>query len=251
MVFPMDINALTEAHFQQKPELFLELAREWAAGGPEPTAEQVDWLSRAPRPVIVRPAEARGALWGILASPQRAKALSWLDRAGILEEILPCWGGEYFRQALRLQATEEVHLEHWAEGLSEDAYDWLCVYQDQRIDGRMGGWAIAGLATLLLEGDEPADSFANRVKRDLKVIGALPREIERIETAIREYPELCAAILENHPPTRMFTPTTIVATLSTLHVLPEIGEEVRARSRHFGNQLLLRFAAPDTAGRTP
>ncbi|MDD5087899.1 MAG: hypothetical protein PHI18_03755 [bacterium] len=245
------MNSLTETDFQSKPLLFLDLARRWAAGDAEPTEEQELWLKRAPRPIVVFPSEARPALWEILLSPQRGRALAWLDRMGILEEILPVWGGEFLRQALRLQAVEEIHLEHWATGLSDDAYDWLCVYQDQRIESGLNGWAITALATLLLTGDEPLEDHLPRVARDLRALNAGAGERDRVEDAVREYPELFQAVVEDQLPSRSFGPTTIVATLATLFVYPNVTDELRTRARRIGDQLLLRFAAPGAVLRPP
>jgi len=241
------VNSLTEADFQAKPIRFLELARRWAMEDAEPTAEQERWLKRTQRPIVALPADARGALWDILMSPQRGRALAWLDRMGVLEEILPVWGGEYLRQALRLQTVEEIHLEHWAEGLREDAYDWLCVYQDQKVDERLNGWAITALAALLLTGDEPLEQHLPRVSGDLQALGAGAGERDRVEDAVREYPELFHAIIEDKLPPQNFVPTTIVAALATLHVYPNVTDELRERARRFGDQLLLRYAAPDAA----
>jgi len=241
----MDIFRRPEADFRENPILFIELAHAWAAGGPPPSADHEVWLRELPRPLVVKPAEARDALWGVLSYPERARALAWLDRAGLLEEILPVWSGDYFRQSLRLQAVEEVHLERWADGLCKSAFDWLCVYQDQKVNGHLGGWALTGLAVLLLSGDEPAPSWALRVAKDLKALGAAAGEIERIVTAIHEYPVFYEAITANVPPTRAISPTAIVATLATLFVILEIPAETRARGIQFGNSLLLRFAAPE------
>ncbi len=241
----MDFAALTETDFNKNPVLFVELVRRWAEGGAEPQPHHVEWLRQMPRPLIALPATAREALWGILSCPERARALSWLDRAGILEEIIPSWAGDYFRQALRLQAVEEVHLEHWAEGFSEAAFDWLCVYQDQQVDGRLNGWALTGLATLLLAGDEPPFSYATRVTMDLKALGAKDGERDRIITAILEYPDFYDAIASCRPPARLFSPTTIIATLATLAVIPHVAEDICAHAKDFGNQILLRYAAPD------
>jgi len=240
-----DLAKLTEAEFRDNPVLFVELAREWAAGGPEPTKEHTEWLQALPRPLIVKPASARDALWGVLSYPERARSLTWLDRAGILEELLPAWGGDYFRQALRLQAVEEVHLERWGAGLSKSSFEWLCVYQDQKADGRLGGWALTGLATLLLAGDEPANTFAVRVQQDLKALGASEGERERVLTAIREYPELYDALMTSTTPSRNFSPTAVVATLSTLFVIPRIPEDTCRRAMICGDKLLARFAAPE------
>jgi hypothetical protein len=245
----MNILDRPESDFREAPELFVELAHAWAAGGPPPTAEHDTWLRELPRPLISKPAQVRPAFWGVLSFPERARSLAWLDRAGLLEEIIPSWSGDYFRQSLRLQAVEEVHLERWADGLSKSAFDWLCVYQDQKADGRLGGWGLTGLATLLLSGDEPAAAWALRVSKDLKALGASAGEIERVTTAIREYPEFYEAITANAPLARAISPTAIVSTLSTLLVIPEMPAETLTRGIRFGDSLLLRFAAPEQTGR--
>ena len=245
----MNILNRPESDFREDPTLFVELAHAWAAGGPAPTAEHEAWLRELPRPLISKPALTRAAFWGVLSFPERARSLTWLERAGLLEEIIPSWSGDYFRQSLRLRAVDEVHLEHWADGLSESAFDWLCVYQDQKADGRLGGWALTGLATLLLSGDEPAASWALRVSKDLKALGAAKGEIERVSTAIHEYPEFYQAIADDQPPARAISPTAVVATLATLMVIPEIPAETQARGIRFANSLLLRFAAPERTGK--
>ena len=241
----MDIFRRPATDFRDNPVLFVELAHAWAAGGQPPSADHERWLRELPRPLIVKPAEAREALWGVLSYPERARALGWLDRAGILEEILPVWSGDYFRQSLRLRAVEEVHLERWADGLCKSAFDWLCVYQDQKFNGQLGGWALTGLATLLLSGDEPPSSWAIRVEKDLKALKATAGEIERIAAAIHEYPLFYEAITSNVPPTRTISPTAIIATLATLFVIPELSEDLYSRGIQYGNSLLLRFAAPE------
>ena len=238
-----------EPDFREDPVLFVELAHAWAAGGPAPTPEHETWLRELPRPLISKPASARAALWGVLSFPERARSLAWLDRAGLLEEIIPSWSGDYFRQSLRLQAVDEVHLERWADGLSASAFDWLCVYQDQKADDRLGGWGLTGLSTLLLSGDEPAAAWALRVSKDLKALGAATGEIERVVTAIHEYPEFYEAIAANVPPARAISPTAIVATLATLMIIPEIPAETQARGTRFADSLLLRFAAPERTGK--
>jgi hypothetical protein len=245
----LNILHLSESDFRDDPALYVELAHLWAAGGPAPTLEHEAWLRQLPRPLISKPALTRAAFWGVLAFPERARSLTWLERAGLLEEIIPSWSGDYFRQSLRLRAVDEVHLERWAVGLSKSAFDWLCVYQDQKTDGRLGGWALTGLSTLLLSGDEPAAAWALRVSKDLKALGASKGEIERVSTAIHEYPEFYQAIAADVPPTRAISPTAIVATLSTLMVIPEIPAETQARGIRFADSLLLRFAAPEQIGK--
>jgi hypothetical protein len=245
-----DVFQRPESDFREAPELFVELAHGWAAGGPQPTAEHEGWLHELPRPLISKPALTRDGFWGLLSFPERARSLAWLDRARLLEEILPSWSGDYLRQSLRLQAVEEVHRERWALGLSEKAFDWLCVYQDQKADGRLGGWGITGLATLLLSGDEPAATWEVHVRKDLEALGAAGGEIERVTTAVREYPGFYEAITADAPPAGTISPTAIVSTLATLLVTPELPAEALTRGIHFADTLLLRFAAP-TRNRKP
>jgi len=245
----MNTSKQPESDFRENPVLFVELAHAWAEGGPPPSAEHEAWLHNLPRPLIVQPALAREAFWGVLSFPERGRSLAWLDRMGLLEEIIPAWSGDYFRQSLRLQSVEEVHLEHWAEGLSKTAYDWLCVYEDRPADGHLGGWALTGLATLFLSGDEPAETWALRVQKDLKALGAAKGEIERVVTAIHEYPEFSEAVADGVLPTRALSPTAIVATLCTLMVAPDASDELRQRGIRFGDSLLLRFAAPEESGK--
>jgi hypothetical protein len=244
----MNVYQRPESDFRENPVLFVELAHAWAAGSPPPTAEQEAWLRELARPLLAQPALAREAFWGVLSYPERARSLTWLDRAGLLEEIIPSWSGDYFRQSLRLQAVEEVHLERWAKGLGENTYDWLCVYEDRPADGHLGGWALTGLATMLLSGDEPAAAWALRVSKDLKALGAAKGEIERVITAIHEYPEFSEAIAAGVLPTRAISPTAIVATLCTLMIAPDVSDEMRQRGIRFADSLLLRFAAPEETG---
>jgi hypothetical protein len=241
----MDLQALTEVEFLSNPVLFVELVHAWAAGEAAPTAEQEQWLSRMDRPVIIRPADARTALWGCLSYPERGRSLAWLDRYGLLDELIPSWSGDSHRQGLRIQAVEEVHLEHWSRNLSKTSFDWLCVYMDQKVDGRLGGWALTGLAALLLSGDEPAGNFASRVAADLKALGASAGERERVVMAIREYPGLYDAIMSGQLPKNSCSPTAVIATISTVFVIPRISTELCDRASQFADKLLLKFAAPE------
>src|SRR5512141_1339624 len=113
----MEIAALSEADFRAHPALFVELAHEWAAGGSAPEYRYERCLADLPRPLFPDPIAAREALWGLLSYPERGRALAWLDKMGILEEMIPAWGGNAVRRALRLSAVEEVHRERWAAGM--------------------------------------------------------------------------------------------------------------------------------------
>ncbi|HEY3295213.1 MAG TPA: hypothetical protein VGL38_07230 [bacterium] len=243
----MTVPIRRRADFRDNPILFVELAHEWAAGGPRPEPQYEAWLRELPRPIISKPALAREALWGTLSYPQRAQSLEWLDSVGLLQEILPVWDGDPLRRALRLQAADEVRRERWSGGLSDTAFDWLSVYQDQRVDGRLGGWAMSGLTTLLLIGDNPPDIHAARVAADLKTLGANDGERERVLTAIREAPELFRTITTCSTPARTFSPTVIVAVLSSLMIEPDISEETMHRWITCADRLLTRYAAPDHA----
>jgi len=235
------------ADFRDNPILFVELAHQWAAGGPMPEPEHEAWLRELPRPVISNPSLARAALWGALSYPLRARSLTWLDHVGLLTEMIPAWDGDPARRAMRLQAVEEVHLERWSSGLSNTASDWLSVYEDQKVDGRLGGWAMTGLTTLLLIGDAPADAHAAHVEKDLRKLGANEGERDRVVTAIREYTELYHTITTCAPPAHTFSPTGIVAVLSSLMLEPGVSEVTLAHWITCADKLLCRFAAPDHA----
>lgn len=241
----MDIYRQSESEFRRNPVGFVELAHSWAAGGMVPSTEHETWLNRLSRPRITKPADARNALWGVLSYPERGRALVWLNRFELLNELLSSWEGNEARQSLRLRAVDEVHLERWAQGLTKIAFDWLCVYMDQRADGKLGGWALTGLATLLLTGDEETESWALRIEKDLLSFGAKPGETGRVVTAVREFPLLYDAILSGHALRRTISPTAIIATLSTLFAEPCHSDEIRIRGMQFADQLLLRFAAPE------
>lgn len=243
----MNVTNRQRSDFRDNPILFVELAHEWAAGGPMPDPQSEAWLRELPRPLISKPAAARGALWGTLSYPERGRSLAWLDHVGLLQEMIPAWDGDPRRRALRLRAVEEVHLERWSGGLSEIAFDWLSVYQDQKVDGRLGGWAMSGLTTLLLVGDDPAETHSARVTQDLKNLGANEGERDRVVTAIREYRELVHAITTLTPPARTFSPTGIVAVLSSLMIEPDVTDETRSAWISCADRLLTRYAAPDHA----
>lgn len=237
--------ALTEADFRANPVLFVELAHEWAAGGMPPTVHHEEWLAELARPCLLDPAQGREALWGALSYPERGRALAWLDQTGLLGELLPVWRGNAARRALRLAAVEEIHLERWASGLGSVAYEWLCVYQDQRV-GRLGGWAMTAFSTLLLEGDEPLATFIPRVEADLKALGALPVESKRVIAAIHEYAIVTQAITSNDAPLRRPTPQGIVAALSSLLAMPELSMSQLRDVIHRSGELLMGYAAPHT-----
>jgi hypothetical protein len=243
----MKIVQPLDAEFRDNPVLFVELAHAWAAGTDQPEARHEALIKKLPRPLISKPASARDALWGVLSYPERGRSLAWLDRIGVLEELIPSWGGDAKRRAFRMKAVEEVHLERWESGISKTAFEWLCVYEDQKVDGRLGGWALTGLSTLLLTGDEPAETFAARVDHDLKTLGAKLGERERVTSAIREYPAAYEAMLTCKPAPRPVSPTAIVATICSIFAMTESDVKSRDSSVKCADKLLLRYAAPDIA----
>ncbi len=239
----MELTALTEAEFRRNPVLFVELAHAWSATGTPPDPRREEWLRELPHPLLPHPALAREALWGALSYPERARSLSWLDQTGLLAELIPAWAGRAERRAFRLAAVDEVHLERWAGGLGSIPYEWLCVFEDQRM-GRLGGWALTGLATLLLEGDEPTAAFTAHIERDVKALGAIPMEIDRLLPVIREYPDLKEVLLTGRTSARSFSPISIVATLCSLMVMPELAMSTLRGVIQTAGGLLMRYAAP-------
>lgn len=238
----MNMTVPSQVDFELNPQLFLDYAAAWAAGGPPPDAQFETWLQTLPRPLLKSACAARESFWKLLSNPERGRALAWLDRVGILPEILPVWSGDAARRKLRLQAVEEIHRERWADGLGTTQFDWLCVYMDQQADGRLGGWALTGLAALLLAGDRDAPSHAELVSYDLRALGANEGERERVLTAVREYPLFGAAIQAEQTPLPRFAPTTVVATLATCFA-EAADAALCKRAMQVGDRALARHAA--------
>lgn len=229
-----------ELAFRSNPVLFAELARDWAMGGEAPTEEHEAWLRAIPRRRIRQPGSAREAFWALLASPHRARALEWLDRHNLLEELVPIWFGDARLRALHLRAVEELHREGWADGLSARAMNLLRSYMDERVDGRITGWGLAALATLLLESNGATGRYNERLNEELRELGATDAERMRVMTAIVEYPFLRSAFRYGDTDGTKFSPTTVVAALSTLFADERATGEQRARAVKLADELLSR-----------
>jgi hypothetical protein len=227
--------------FLHNTELFVELAHQWAKGGPAPDSELEQCLQKLSRPVITEPSKAREALWGVLSYPERGRSLMWLDKMELLGELIPCWKGHAARRRLRLQAVEEVHLERWAVGLSKDAIDRICELQDHRVDDRVNGWALTGLAALLLTGDQPARVFCKEVEQDLAVLGATESERDCIVSAIMDYPPLQRHLIEGRESEHKFSAVTLIATLSTLFADPLVSQDQRVDAVKRADQLIKKL----------
>ena len=230
-----------EVAFRDNPVLFVEVARDWAAGGNAPTPAHEAWLRELPVRRIREPKAARAALWEVLSYPERGRAIAWLDRTGLLEEIFPIWYGEARLRELRLKAVEEVHLERWAKGLSKLALNRLNKYMDQRIDNQLNGWALASLATLLLESNGYTERYGERLNEELRELGATDNERMRVLTAVIENPFLQVAFArESEYAEQKFSPTTIVAVLATLFADERATSEQRAQAMRLADRMLTK-----------
>ena len=235
---PREISPEEQA-FRDHPARFVELARDWAAGGNAPTSEHEAWLRELPVRRIREPQLAREALWELLSYPERGRALACLDKTALLEEIIPIWYGNKDLRALRLQAVEELHLERWAKGLSKSALNRLNAYMDQRVEKRLSGWALAALATLLLESNGYTERYSERLNEELRELGATDGERMRVLTAVIEYPFLNVAFRRNGEyAEQKFSPTTIVAALSTLFADSRAKDELRNKAVQLAEKLL-------------
>ncbi len=217
----------SERDYLRNPALFVELAHRWAAGGPAPERQHEEWLKELTRPFLRTPAEARDALWGVLSYPERGRGLVWLDRMGLLHELFPCWVGERERRNRRLQSVEELHLERWAGGLSNESLNRIGKRMEEKIDGRLNRWALAGLACLLLTGDTPALEHMTGVERDMTILGATPAEINVILGCCKEYPKAYQFLVQGNRPENRLDLMTIAVCLSSLFAYPNLNDEQR------------------------
>jgi len=230
-----------EAEFESNPVRFVEVARDWAAGGSAPTPAHEQWLRELPVRRIRKPETAREALWDLLSYPERGRALVWLDKMRLLEELIPIWYGDAELRALRLRAVEEVHLERWAEELSKKALARLNAAMSERTDSRLSGWGLAALATLLLESNGYTERYGERLNEELRELGATDAERMKIMTAIIEYPFLRMAFKRDGDFAELkFSPVTVVAGLSTLFADEKAATELRARAGQLADRLLTK-----------
>ncbi len=222
-------QAHTETEFARNPVLFVDLARRWAAGGPAPEDFHECWLKEMTRPFLHNPTEAREALWGVLSFPERVRGLGWLNKMGLLQELLPCWSGDKERRDRRLQSVEELHLERWAKGMTAEAMTAVNSFMDKRLDGGLNRWALTGLSCLLLTGDDPANEHCLAVERDLTALGASPDEVLTVVATCRDYPDTYELLVRSSAAGRLNL-VAIIACLSSLFAYPSLADETRVEA---------------------
>ena len=204
---------------------FLESAVGWAAGGDAPTRDLVGIVSELSVPRISKPEEARDYLWQILSYPERGRALAMLNAVDLVIEIIPSWTAYINVQDLRLAAVEEVHLERWANGLSEAAFNRICRFHDTSVDGRLNGWALTALAALLIHEGENVAGYISSLRMDFTALEATDGEVERIIAILAEYPVVLAALAKGEHKTFKVLPATLIVTLATMFADDRFTEE--------------------------
>ncbi len=229
--------------YLESPVLWVQLAANYAETGESPAEELEKGLSEQDRPIIETPGDARKAFWHLLEQPLRHLGIQWLDKMGLLEELIPCWRGIASRRKLRLAALEEVHKEQWREGLDEEVFSAICDVHDVVVDHRLQRWSLTALATLLGGGDtENQYSWSHAVRRDLHLLGATEAELVWIERIIREViPAMLTLRGEEPVQKHEFRPEVAIAALSTLKAqgVPGFADIVSK-----ANELLKQFINP-------
>jgi len=198
---------------------FFAAAANWSAGGDTPPRDLIGAVAALEPPRIEHPAEARDELWRILSYPERGRALAVLNAVDLLVELFPSWVTEIEEQDRALRAVEEVHLERWAEGLSESAFQRLCAHHDARVDNRLNGWALTALATLLCRQDGDAAVFISELQLDLAALEVTEGEQARLTGIVTEFPTVYARIAAGEHDRYKVIPGSIIAALA--HLLAE------------------------------
>lgn len=229
---------------QREPWRWVELASQIADGAVEVDHKTEMQIRNLPSPRIQNRETVREAFWELLSKPLRHVGITWLDRMGILGEILPCWNGLSTRRKLRLDALEEVHKESWKDGLSEKAFQHVCDTHDVVVDGRLNRWALTALGTLLAGGDtENQIAWAKQVRRDLHALGATEAEILWVEGVVIDYRKgiriLRGLIQDSH-----LSPALAVACMSTMKVGGEDSSDEINKAVELVNHLLEKEAGP-------
>jgi len=184
----------------------------------EAPQELVDYLDGLNRPVIHNKQACRKEFWAMLASPLRHRGINWLDEHGLLEELIPSWGGNPVRKSLRKAAFKQLHLEAWKKGLSESSFNAICTVHDVVVDRRLNRWALTALGTLLAGGDtEHQRSWSLHVRQDLHELGATEAELVWIDRVVRDF-NPSVLFLQGHNEGYEIRPETAVAGLSTMMV---------------------------------
>ncbi len=213
MVIELSLNS---EKFKNSPNSWIETARQIAEGEGTVPADLELELEKLEPPFIPNPNDVRKEFWRILALSNSEAALRWLDKFGILGELLPCWGGLSVRRTIRLDAFANVSLGNWKDGLSDEVLGTIDDVNNIVVDRRLDRWSLTAFATLLAGGDtENQNAWAKSVRRDLHVFGATEAEIVWIERLVREFnPTLL--YLRGEVEEYTIRPELAVACLSTL-----------------------------------
>ncbi|MDP8207285.1 MAG: hypothetical protein P9L92_11520 [Candidatus Electryonea clarkiae] len=224
--------------FRKEPWRLVDVARIFAVEGTAPPDSLEAILTGSERVMIHDVLSASVSLWDLLASTKRHIGLIWLDKTGLLNDLFPCWGGNPARRAMRLLAIEQVHLETWKEGLSEQSITLICDQHDMVVDGRLNGWALTALATLLAGGDTENQYFWSKmVRRNLYELGATEAEIIWIENIVTEYRK-AVHMVRGETEAYTLTPQLAVTILSTMRIAGEdSSEEILQASKRVDDAL--------------
>ncbi|MBK6765441.1 MAG: hypothetical protein IPG71_03695 [bacterium] len=210
---------------EKRVKQLLDDAVDYAAGGEMPARNLIVEVSELPALRISKPEEAREHLWKILAHPLRGRALAVLNAVDLLIEIVPSWTAYTHAQDDRLAAVEAVHLEQWADGLSEWSFGRICRFHDGGVDGRLNGWALTSFATLLAYESDSLAGYLSSVRMDLTQLEATDGEIERIISILTEYPLVYAAILAGDVKSFAVSPGAMLAALASTMTNQELSKE--------------------------
>ncbi len=173
---------------QQEPWRWISIAAAIANDGYVPDEKLETALMSLDAPRVQRDTRSCEELWSVMQSTNRVNGLRWLDKTGLLGELLPCWNGLASRRKLRLDAVEMVHKESWKDDLKDEVYRAICDDLEVIVDSRLDRWALTALATLLAGGDTENQSlWTKEVRRNLFELSATESEITFVETIVRDY----------------------------------------------------------------
>jgi len=201
-------------------------------------------LSRDDKPIISDLTSASVPLWDLLASDNRADGLRWLNKTCLLHQLFPCWSGNATRRTLRLNAVEQIQAGSWREGLSPEVISLIEDIHNVVIDGRLNGWALTALATLLAGGDTENQYFWSKmVRRNMFELGATEAEIIWVEQVVIDY-RRAVQFLRGETEEAVLTPQQAVTILSTMKVGGEDSPEDLAAAANRVNQALGKESNP-------
>ncbi|MBK6910904.1 MAG: hypothetical protein IPH10_08250 [bacterium] len=221
-------NIYGELTMQKIVREFLGACADWAAGGAVPPRALAVAVAELEPPRISQPAAARDYLWRILSYPERGRALAMINAVNLLGELFPSWTDNVSRQDHALRAVEEIHLERWSEGLTVYAFQRVCAFHDAGVDGRLNGWALTALATLLCAADDDAASYISSLLLDLTALEVTEGEGARLTGIITEFPTVYTQLARGEHDHYRVLPGTVVAALAHLLADAEFDPEHRA-----------------------